>query len=75
MPAKFKPSEKAMTRNSFGRMSVASGKTKPKIVHHYLKCQSTKTLIDAINADRTKPKHRVKFVNELIRRGVNLVWK
>lgn len=75
MPAKFKPSERAMTRNSFGRMSVAkSSKTKP-MVHHYLKCQSTKTLIDAINADRTKPKHKAKFVNELIRRGVVLLWK
>jgi|TARA_R110002012_G_scaffold2398_12_gene11722 hypothetical protein len=74
MPAKFKPSERAMTRNSFGRMSVASGKTKP-MVHHYLKCQSTKTLIDAINADRTKPKNRAKFRNELTRRGVVLVWK
>jgi hypothetical protein len=74
MPAKFKPSERAMTRNSFGRMSVASGKAKP-MVHYYLKCQSTKTLIDAINADRTKPKNKAKFTNELIRRGVKLVWK
>jgi len=73
MPAKFKPSERAMTRNSFGRMSVASSSS--KMVHHYLKCQSTKTLIDAINADRTKPKHRTKFVNELTRRGVVLIWK
>ena len=76
MPAKFKPSQRAMTRNSFGRMSVAtSGKTKPKMVHHYLKCQSVDTLIEAINADRTKPKHRAKCVNELTRRGVRLVWK
>ena len=74
MPAKFKPSERAVTRGAFGRMSTVSGKTKP-MVHHYLKCQSTKTILDAINADRTKPKHRAKFVNELIRRGVKLVWK
>ena len=74
MPAKFKPSDRAMIRNSFGRMSIASGKTTP-MVHHYLKCQSEKTLLDAINADRTKPKHKQKFRNELVRRGIKLVYQ
>ena len=74
MPVKFKPSERAMNRNSFGR-AVKQTAGPAKYVHHYLKCQSTKTIIDAINADRTKPKHRAKFVNELTRRGVVLVWK
>tara|TARA_R110000824_G_scaffold295274_1_gene483594 strand:+ start:203 stop:523 length:321 start_codon:yes stop_codon:yes gene_type:complete len=74
MPAKFKPSDRAMTRNSFGRMSIASGKTKP-MVHHYLKCQSIKTLIDAINSDRTKPKHKQKCRNEVVRRGIKLVYQ
>ena len=74
MPAKFKPSEKAMSRNSFGRTVKQTSGAK-KYTHYYLKCQSTKTLIDAINADRTKPKHKAKFVNELTRRGVVLLWK
>ena len=74
MPIKFKKSVRARPRNSFGKNTVVKSGYK-KMIHHYLKCESTKTIIDAINADRTKPKHRAKFLNELTRRGVVLIWK
>ena len=74
MPIKFKPSAKAMSRNSFGRTVKQTSGAK-KYIHYYLKCQSTKTIIDAINEDRTKPKNKAKFLNELTRRGVKLIWK
>ena len=32
------------------------------------------TLLDAINSDRTKPKHRTKYRNELSRRGIKTVY-
>ena len=74
MPAKFKPSDREYSKNARGaRMS-----TQPKIKkwkHHYLKAQSVQTLLDAINSSRTKPKHRVKFRNELARRGIKTVWQ
>ena len=31
--------------------------------------------LDAINSSRTKPKHRAKYRNELVRRGIKLVYK
>jgi hypothetical protein len=74
MPAKFKPSEREYSRNAFGRMNTVQSKAK-KLIHHYLKCQSEKTLLDAINADRTKPKHKQKYRNELTRRGIKLVYQ
>ncbi len=74
MPAKFKPSERVYDRSHFGqRMSTSSQKNR-KWKHYWLKCTSTEELIDAINSDRTKPKHKQKFRNELVRRGVHLVW-
>ena len=74
MPAKFKPSVRAYDRNAFGRMNTVQSKTK-KFEHHYLKCQSVKTLLDGINSDRTKPKHKQKYRNELVRRGIKLVYQ
>ena len=41
--------------------------------HYYVGQVSTEDLIDAIN--NGKPKHKNKFINELTRRGVKLVWK
>jgi len=74
MPAKFKPSERDYPKNARGqRMNTHQPIKKWK--HHYLKAQSKEILIEAINSDRTKPKHRVKYVNELARRGVQIVWK
>ena len=74
MPAKFKNSERAHNRDGFGRAIKQTSGPK-RYVHHYLKCQSEQTLFDAINSDRTKPKHRQKSVNELVRRGVKIVWR
>jgi hypothetical protein len=73
MPTKFKQSERAYSKNSFGRMNTAVKTTKWN--HFYIKCQSKATLLEAINSDRTKPKIRQKCTNELQRRGVNLIWK
>jgi hypothetical protein len=72
MPAKFKPSERAHNRDGFGRAIKQTSGPK-RFVHYYLKCQSKATLIEAINSDRTKPKNRSKYLNELVRRGVKLV--
>tara|TARA_R100000742_G_C4248928_1_gene67466 strand:+ start:369 stop:608 length:240 start_codon:yes stop_codon:yes gene_type:complete len=75
MPAKFKPSERDYPKDHYGRRVSQNGNPVKKYKHHYLKCQSVDTLLNAINSSRTKPKHRQKFVNELTRRGVKLVWR
>lgn len=73
MPAKFKPSERVMNFARGQRMNTASGKNK-KFKHYYLKNTSKEELFDAINSSRTKPKHRQKYLNELVRRGVKIEW-
>ena len=74
MPAKFKPSERVYAKNSRGaRMSTQPRSRSFK--HYYLKNTSQQELLDAINSSRTKPKHRQKFLNELVRRGVKIVWR
>lgn len=73
MPAKFKPSERVMNFARGQRMNTASGKNK-KYKHYYLKNTSKEELFDAINSSRTKPKHRQKYLNELVRRGVKIEW-
>ena len=73
MPAKFKPSERKYARTSFGRRVDSQG-AKKQWTHYWLKGQTVETLINAINSDRTKPKHKQKFRNELARRGVKLMW-
>ena len=73
MPAKFKPSERIMNFARGQRMNTASGKNK-KFKHYYLKNTSKEELFDAINSSRTKPKHRQKYINELVRRGVKIEW-
>ena len=74
MPAKFKPSERDYPRDSRGRMLQTVSKVK-KWKHHYLKNASQKDLLDDINSSRTKPKHKAKYRNELVRRGVKLVYQ
>lgn len=74
MPAKFKPSERNYPKDARGRRMNTQVQVK-KWTHHYLKAQSVQTLLDAINSSRTKPKHRVKFRNELARRGIKTVWQ
>ena len=73
MPAKFKPSERIMNFARGQRMNTASGKNK-KFKHYYLKNTSKEELFDAINSSRTKPKHKQKYLNELVRRGVKIEW-
>ena len=73
MPAKFKPSERDYPKDARGRRMSTQVQVK-KWKHHYLKNQSVQTLLDAINSDRTKPKHRTKFRNELARRGIKTVY-
>ena len=68
MPAKFKPSHKEYVKGKDGRP------TKRVIMrHYYLRQTPTDDIIEAIN--KGKRKHRNKFINELNRRGVKLVWK
>ena len=68
MPAKFKPSHKEYVKGKDGRP------TKRVIMrHYYLRQTPTDDIIEAIN--KGKRKHRNKFINELNRRGVKLLWK
>ena len=74
MPAKFKQSERVYDRNARGvRMNTHNPVKKMK--HHYLKNQSKETLFAEINKYNVKPKQRQKFLNELARRGVVVVWR
>ena len=73
MPAKFKLSERDYPKDARGRRMSTQVQVK-KWKHHYLKNQSVQTLLDAINSDRTKPKHRTKYRNELSRRGIKTVY-
>tara|TARA_Y100001963_G_C6537578_1_gene333953 strand:- start:366 stop:596 length:231 start_codon:yes stop_codon:yes gene_type:complete len=71
MPAKFKASSKKWIKDPVTGRST--NRWEPE--HFYLKCQSKKTLFDAINNDNTKPKHKQKYRNELVRRGIKIVYK
>ena len=68
MPPKFKPSHKENIKGPDGRPTKRT-----RMKHYYLRQTSTEEIIDAIN--NGKRKHRNKFINELTRRGVKLVWK
>jgi hypothetical protein len=65
MPVKFKKSAK----------TVARGTKTVSIEHFYMKCMSKKALFEAVNDKRTKPKVKQKCCNELVRRGVKIVWE
>ena len=73
MPAKFKPSERIINRVRGQRMNTASSKNK-KYQNYWLKNTAKQELFDAINSSRTKPKHKQKFRNELVRRGIKIEW-
>jgi hypothetical protein len=73
MPAKFKPSELIVNRVRGQRMNTASSKNK-KYQNYWLKNTAKQELFDAINSSRTKPKHKQKFRNELVRRGIKIEW-
>ena len=68
MPPKFKPSNKEYIKGPDGRPTKRT-----RMKHYYVGQVSTEDLIDAIN--NGKKKHKNKFINELTRRGVKLVWK
>jgi len=42
--------------------------------HFYLHTMKKEELFEAINSNRTKPKVRVKCINELQRRGIKIEW-
>ena len=65
MPAKFKPSQILLDRST----------GKKKTQHFYMKQTSKKELFDYINSGNAKPKLRQKCLNELIRRGIKIVWE
>tara|TARA_B100000131_G_scaffold300740_1_gene322350 strand:+ start:124 stop:336 length:213 start_codon:yes stop_codon:yes gene_type:complete len=65
MPVKFKPSAKEYSR--------ATGKT--TTTHYYIKSTSKKDLFEALNNHNTKPKVKQKIRNELVRRGIKIVWR
>ena len=67
MPAKFKKSHKEYKRG------VSASKQPMK--HYYLKNTAKQELIDYLNANNAKPKIKQKCLNELTRRGINIVWK
>ena len=64
MPIKFKPTQKTLVR---GTKSL-------KVEHFYIKNTPKQELIDYINNGQ-KPKIKQKCMNELVRRGINIVWK
>tara|TARA_B100000927_G_scaffold290625_1_gene290001 strand:- start:1085 stop:1318 length:234 start_codon:yes stop_codon:yes gene_type:complete len=68
MPPKFKKSHKEYIKGPDGRPTKRT-----RMRHYYVGQTSTEDLINAINTG--KKKHKNKFINELNRRGVKLVWK
>ena len=68
MHPKFKKSHKEYIKGPDGRPTKRT-----RMKHYYVGQVSTEELIEAIN--KGKPKHKNKFINELTRRGVKLVWK
>ena len=66
MPTKFKPSQKKYVRG--GNPNTAP------VEHFYIKNTSKEELIEYLNKGQ-KPKVKQKCMNELVRRGINIVWK
>ena len=66
MAAKFKASAKKYIRG------VPASKL--PMEHFYLHTMKKEELFEAINSNRTKPKVRVKCINELQRRGIKIEW-
>jgi len=63
MPVKFKPSQITMVK---GQGKVTN--------HFYIKNTPKEELIEYINKGQ-KPKVKQKCLNELTRRGIEIVWK
>jgi len=63
MPVKFKPSQTTMVK---GQGKVTQ--------NFYIKNTSKEELIDYLNKGQ-KPKIKQKCLNELTRRGIEIVWK
>jgi hypothetical protein len=63
MPIKFKPSQTTFVKGK-GRVTN----------NYYIKNTPKEELIDYINKGQ-KPKIKQKCLNELTRRGINIVWK
>lgn len=64
MPVKFKPDQKTRDRNT-GKVTTQ---------RFYIRNVDKQELFDTINNKSTKPKLRVKCLNELVRRGVQIEW-
>ena len=67
MPVKLKPSQKKFVRGG-------NPKTAP-IEHFYIKQTAKEELFKMLNQSNTKPKVKQKIRNELVRRGITIVWK
>ena len=64
MPTKVRPSVKRVDRNT----------KKVTIEHSYIKQTPKKELFELLNKGTTVPKVKQKIQNELVRRGIEIVW-
>ena len=64
-PVKFKPTQTTIDRNT----------KKTKTEHFYIKSTPKKELFDYLNNSNSKPKIKQKVRNELVRRGIKVVYK
>ncbi len=62
MPVKFKESTARIGKN----------RKKVGMVHYYLKNTPTDELVEAVLKSSTRPKHKQKYRNELVKRGFDL---
>ena len=67
MPVKLKPSQKKFVRGG-------NPKNAP-IENFYVKNTSKEELFKMLNQSNTKPKVKQKIRNELVRRGIKIIWK
>lgn len=65
MPTKLRPSGR-----NYDRMTK-----KTTVVHYWIKGISKKELFEELNKENTKPKVKAKIRNELVRRGIKIVYK
>jgi len=62
MPIKFKPSIVVTEKQS-------NGTVKKRNVHHFMRCTSTKDIMEVYEKPSTAPKIKDKMKKELVRRG------
>tara|TARA_B100000902_G_C27260825_1_gene890612 strand:- start:992 stop:1189 length:198 start_codon:yes stop_codon:yes gene_type:complete len=65
MPVKFKPSQIIVNRKTNNK----------KVEHFFIKSTPKKELFDYLNNSSGKPKIKQKCRNELIRRGIKIVYE